>query len=213
MASQPPHDASEQPGRLRRRRAPGAPVGSADAVVIGLGSRIGAARRPRSCPVGLPLLTRAGRASAYRPARRGLADPVGYANSDVGCELPVRAGRAVGSVALQPPHRKVTLMLSKLAYLTRCRSTQVLMLLTRGDAAKDLEILVLRHQPTVLGHHTHVPGWSPPTGPCSPPSAARWLPRERWSCLLVQPDTLLGWHRRLVAGAGSPRTTRRGGRR
>ena len=38
-------------------------------------------------------------------------------------------------------------MLSKLAYLALCRSTQLLVLLARGDAAKDLEVLVLRHQP------------------------------------------------------------------
>ena len=37
-------------------------------------------------------------------------------------------------------------MLSKLGYLALCRSTQLLVLLARGDAAKDLEILVLRHQ-------------------------------------------------------------------
>ncbi len=41
-------------------------------------------------------------------------------------------------------------MLSKLAYLTLCRSIQLLVLLARGDAAKDLELLVLRHQLTVL---------------------------------------------------------------
>jgi putative transposase len=41
-------------------------------------------------------------------------------------------------------------VLSKLAYLTLCRSIQLLVLLARGDAAKDLEILVLRHQLTVL---------------------------------------------------------------
>ena len=41
-------------------------------------------------------------------------------------------------------------MLRKLAYLTLCRSVQLLVLLARGDAAKDLEILVLRHQLTVL---------------------------------------------------------------
>ena len=38
-------------------------------------------------------------------------------------------------------------MLPKLAYLTLYRSIQ---LLARGDAAKDLEILVLRHQLAVL---------------------------------------------------------------
>jgi putative transposase len=27
------------------------------------------------------------------------------------------------------------------------------------------------------------------------------LPRSRWSCFLVKPETLLRWHRRLVAGA------------
>jgi putative transposase len=32
-------------------------------------------------------------------------------------------------------------------------------------------------------------------------AVSRVLPRSRWSCFLVQPETLLGWHRRLVAGA------------
>jgi putative transposase len=41
-------------------------------------------------------------------------------------------------------------VLSKLAYLTLCRSIQLLVLLARGDAAKDFEILVLRHQLAVL---------------------------------------------------------------
>jgi hypothetical protein len=41
-------------------------------------------------------------------------------------------------------------VLSKLAYLTLCRSVQLLTQLARGDAAKDLEILVLRHQLIVL---------------------------------------------------------------
>jgi putative transposase len=41
-------------------------------------------------------------------------------------------------------------MLSGLAHLTLCRSIQLLALLARGDAAKDLEILVLRHQLGVL---------------------------------------------------------------
>jgi putative transposase len=48
-------------------------------------------------------------------------------------------------------------MLSNLAYLTLCRSIQLLVLLARGDAAKDLEILVLRHQLTVLGRQVQRP--------------------------------------------------------
>jgi putative transposase len=32
-------------------------------------------------------------------------------------------------------------------------------------------------------------------------AVSRVLPRTRWSCFLVKPETLLRWHRRLVAGA------------
>ncbi len=32
-------------------------------------------------------------------------------------------------------------------------------------------------------------------------AVSRVLPRARWSCFLVKPETLLRWHRRLVAGA------------
>ena len=39
-------------------------------------------------------------------------------------------------------------MLPRLAYLTLCRAIQLLAQLGRDDAAKDLEILVLPHQPS-----------------------------------------------------------------
>jgi putative transposase len=90
--------------------------------------------------------------------------------------------------------------LSKLAYLTLCRSIQLLALLARGDAAKDLEILVLRHQLTVLRRQVPRPKLEPADRALLA-AVSRVLPRARWSCFLVQPDTLLGWHRRLVAGA------------
>ena len=57
-------------------------------------------------------------------------------------------------------------MLSKLAYLTVCRSVQLLVLLARGEAAKDLELLVLRHQITVLRRQLPRPSSSLPTGRC-----------------------------------------------
>jgi hypothetical protein len=41
-------------------------------------------------------------------------------------------------------------VLPKLAYLTLCRSIQLLARLARGDAAKDLELMELRHQLSVL---------------------------------------------------------------
>jgi putative transposase len=92
------------------------------------------------------------------------------------------------------------MMQSKLAYLTLCRSIQLLVLLARGDAAKDLEILVLRHQLTVLRRHTPCPRLEP-SDRALLAALSRALPRERWSCFFIQPETLLRWHRRLVAGA------------
>ena len=91
-------------------------------------------------------------------------------------------------------------MLPKLAYLTLCRSIQLLALLARGDAAKDLEILVLRHQLAVVRRQTSRPKLEPADRALLA-AISRVLPRSRWSCFLVKPDTLLRWHRRLVAGA------------
>jgi putative transposase len=91
-------------------------------------------------------------------------------------------------------------VLSKLAYLTLCRSIQLLRLMARGDAAEDLEILVLRHQLTVL--RRQVPRLRlEPADRALLAAVSRVLPRARWSCFFVKPETLLRWHRRLVAGA------------
>ena len=91
-------------------------------------------------------------------------------------------------------------MLPRLAYLTLCRSIQLLVQLARGDAAKDLEILVLRHQLTVLRRQTARPRLEPADRALLA-AISRVLPRSRWSCFFVRPETLLRWHRRVVAGA------------
>jgi hypothetical protein len=91
-------------------------------------------------------------------------------------------------------------MLSKLAYVALCRSIQLLVLLARGDVAKDLEILVLRHQLTVLRRQLSQLKLEP-TDRALLAAVSRALPRARWSCFLVRPETLLRWHRQLVAGA------------
>jgi hypothetical protein len=91
-------------------------------------------------------------------------------------------------------------MLSRLAYLLLCRSFQLLVLLVRGDATKDLEILVLRHQLTVLRRQVARPRLEPADRALLS-AVSRVLPRARWSCFLVKPEMLLRWHRRLVAGA------------
>jgi hypothetical protein len=91
-------------------------------------------------------------------------------------------------------------VLLRLAYLAVFRSVQLLALLAHGDAAKDLEILVLRHQLTVLRRQTPRPKLKPADRALLA-AVSRVLPRSRWSCFFVRPETLLRWHRRLVAGA------------
>ena len=91
-------------------------------------------------------------------------------------------------------------MLPELAYLTLCRSVQLLTLLGRGGASKDLEILVLRHQLSVLRRQVPRPRLEPADRALLA-AVSRVLPRVSWSCFFVKPDTLLRWHRRLVAGA------------
>jgi putative transposase len=90
-------------------------------------------------------------------------------------------------------------VLPRLAYLTLCRSIQLLVLLARGDAAKDLEILVLRHQLAVLRRQVPRPKLEPADRALLA-AVSRALPRSRWSCFLVTPQTLLRWHRRMIAG-------------
>jgi putative transposase len=91
-------------------------------------------------------------------------------------------------------------VLSKLAYLTLCRFIQLLVLLARKEAAKDLEILVLRHQLTVLRRQVARPRFQPADRALLA-AISRALPRACWSCFFVKPETLLRWHRRLVVGA------------
>jgi hypothetical protein len=102
------------------------------------------------------------------------------------------------------------LMGPKLAYLTLRRSIQLLVLLARSEAAKDLEILVLRHELAVLRRQVPRPKLEFADRALLT-AVSRVLPRARWSCFFVQPETLLRWHRRLVADAWtySRRRTRR----
>ena len=77
-------------------------------------------------------------------------------------------------------------MLSKLASLTLCRSIQLLVLLARGDASKDLEILVLRHQLSVLRRQIPRPRLEPADRALLA-AVSRVLPRARWSCSWSSP--------------------------
>jgi putative transposase len=89
----------------------------------------------------------------------------------------------------------------------------LLVLRGRTDRSKDAEILVLRHQLAVLHRQVPRPRFEPADRAILT-ALARVLGGDRWSMFLVKPDTILRWHRRLVANhwtyphrPGRPSTT------
>jgi putative transposase len=74
----------------------------------------------------------------------------------------------------------------------------LLVLRGRTDRSKDAEILVLRHQLAILRRQVPRPSFERHDRAVLS-ALARVLDRDRWSIFLVKPDTILGWHRRLVA--------------
>jgi hypothetical protein len=84
-----------------------------------------------------------------------------------------------------------------------------MVLLVRSDTAKEVEILVLRHQLAVLGRRTPRPRMSWADRALTA-ALTRLLPTRRRLGLLVTPATILGWHRRLVSRRWTTQRTRPG---
>jgi hypothetical protein len=127
----------------------------------------------------------------------------------VSCQF---VGRTLGMVRLRHPTAENLHILSKLAYLTLCRSIQLLALLARGDAAKDLELMALRHQLSILRRQAPRPKLEPADRALLA-AISRMLPRTRWSCFFVKPETLLRWHRAWSPDRGPILATDRDDRR
>jgi transposase InsO family protein len=75
---------------------------------------------------------------------------------------------------------------------------ELLVLRSRRDRSKDAEILVLRHQLAVLQRQVPRPRFEPDDRAVLA-ALARVLDRDRRYIFLVKPNTILAWHRRLVA--------------
>jgi putative transposase len=101
-------------------------------------------------------------------------------------------------------------MMLSLLYVLACRLVGLLTWRARSDAAKELEIVVLRHQVAVLHRQVKRVEYRPADRALLA-VLSRALPRSAWRSFLVTPETLMRWHRTLVArkwtqprGAGRP---------
>jgi hypothetical protein len=86
----------------------------------------------------------------------------------------------------------------RLVYLVFCQLVNLLLLLARSSASKDVELLVLRHEVAVLRRANPKPrlGWA---DRAIFATFVRRLPPMLRKHRLVTPGTILRWHRRLVA--------------
>ena len=85
-----------------------------------------------------------------------------------------------------------------LAYLTIRRLLELVILIARTDGAKEIELLALRHEVVVLRRQVKRLSLEPADRAWLA-ALSRFLPRTSWCCFPVKPNTLLAWHRRLVA--------------
>lgn len=83
-------------------------------------------------------------------------------------------------------------------YWSLRRLLELVVLRSRSEREKEIEILVLRHQVRVLERQVARPGLSQADRALLA-AFSRVLPRRLWGSFFVTPATVLRWHRELVA--------------
>ncbi len=89
-------------------------------------------------------------------------------------------------------------MILSVVYLLTRRLLELVVLLGRGEAGKEVELLVLRHELAVLRRQVPRPRHQR-RDRLLLAALSRLLPRSRWPIFAVTPQTVLRWHRDLVA--------------
>jgi putative transposase len=117
-------------------------------------------------------------------------------------------GRRPGDSSLPTPRHDPPVAM-KLTYQLFAKLLSWMALHARSDTAKEIEILVLRHQLAVLQRRAPRPriSW---TDLAVIAALGRLLPAPRRLGLLVTPSTILRWHRQLVRGRWTTRSARAG---
>jgi len=83
-------------------------------------------------------------------------------------------------------------------YRAFCRVPQLIGLIGRSDTDLAVEVVMLRHEVAVLRRQVHRPALEPADRAVLA-GLARLVPRRRLGRFFVRPETLLRWHRDLVA--------------
>jgi hypothetical protein len=93
--------------------------------------------------------------------------------------------------------RLEVLVVWSFVYLALRRVLELMVLCWQSADAKEVELLVLRHQLAILRRQQPRPRLQPQDRALLA-ALSRLLPRPRWSVFVVTPETLLGWHRHMV---------------
>jgi hypothetical protein len=114
------------------------------------------------------------------------------------------AGTSVLVIAVE--RVRLDAVLTRLLYRLLC---WLVGLLARGGGERELEIVVLRHQLSILRRGGNRPQYTT-SDRALLAAASRLLPPERWLCFAVSPQTLRRWHRTLLQRGGWHRGRRPG---
>jgi putative transposase len=89
-------------------------------------------------------------------------------------------------------------VLGSFVYIVACRLFALVLLLGRSDGSKELEIVLLRHELAILRRQTRRLQLTA-RDRLVLAALSRVLPRRSWQAFPVTAETLLRWHRRIIA--------------